>query len=49
MGAQRFRFSDDDERQRPPPKVWITRAVIVGVLVGLGGAAQIILGFRWHI
>ena len=46
MGAHRFHFADEENGHRPPPKVWVTRAVIVGLLVGLGGAAHIIFGMR---
>ncbi len=46
MGASRFHFANADENKRPEPKIWVTRAVIAGLLVGLASAAHIIYGLR---
>jgi hypothetical protein len=47
MGLRRINFAEEDESRRPEPKVWLTRCLIAGVLVGLGGATHVLLGWSW--
>jgi hypothetical protein len=46
MGSNRFRFIEEEEPP-PPPSVWVTRAVVTGLILGIAGAAHILLGFRF--
>ena len=50
MGANRFNFADDKSRSAPEGQAWVTRAIIVSVLVGAAAATHIMMGwgFRWH-
>lgn len=45
MGANRFHFADDEHKSPPSTSVWVTRAVIAGVMVGLAAAAYIVMGW----
>ena len=47
MGANRIHFADDEDKgRRPEPRIWVTRAFIAGILIGLAAAAHVILGIR---
>ena len=46
MGANRFHFADDERKNPPPASVWMTRAVIAGVIVGIAAATHIMMGWR---
>ena len=46
MGANRFHFADEDDKKRPEPRIWVTRAAIAGIMVGIASAAHLLFGFR---
>ena len=46
MGSHRYRFAEEDGTQSPP-SVWMTRAAITALIVGVAGFAHIFYGFKF--
>ena len=47
MANSRPRFADEYEERKAPAAVWVTRSVIVGLIVGVAGAGHILFGWQF--
>ena len=46
MGSRRFSFADSYEGRKAPPNVWLSRAIIIGLIAGVGAALHL---YGYHL
>jgi hypothetical protein len=49
MGTRRFNFSDEYENGKPPASVWLTRSLIVGVVVAIVSVVKVLYPHAFNL